>query len=216
MTFTNDALAGTLILAVALSACGGAPGAGAPAAPAEGEAGALPEGHPVMEASSLSQMAADADPTSGVVKETLTGGGYTYARVSVGEREIWVAGPETPLEVGQEIGIAGAMPMGNFSSPSLERTFENLYFVGGFQADGPPSDATGGVALEVLAGGGYTYVRAKIGEEELWLAGPQMEILEGDQVFWRGGMEMGLFDSPSLGRSFENIVFVGRFWVTRD
>ena len=121
--------------------CGGGATPASVPGPADGEAGALPEGHPVMEASSLSSMEASAQPTTGVVQETLSGGGYTYARVSVGEREMWVAGPEAPLEVGQEIGIAGAMPMGNFSSPSLERTFENLYFVTGGAANELDSNA---------------------------------------------------------------------------
>jgi hypothetical protein len=148
------------------------------------------------------------------VLELLDGGGYTYARVKVGEgREMWVAGPATPLTVGQEIGIGGAVSMGAFSSATLERTFDDLYFVGSFVPDGPPPGATRGEALEVLEGGGYTYVRARTGEVEQWVAGPQTAITVGDVVAWAGGMDMGEFHSPTLERTFESVLFVGRFWV---
>lgn len=197
-----------------LLACGGGVSEPPPAAVPPSADSGLPEGHPVMEAPSLEAISRQTRTTEGVVQETLEGGGYTYARVLVGEEEIWVAGPATPLEVGSDIAISGATPMGGFSSPSLGRTFENLYFVGSFGSAAPPPDATTGEALEVLVGGGYTYVRAQIGETELWLAGPETEMREGDAVHWKGGLEMGEFTSSSLGRTFENIVFVGRFWVT--
>ncbi len=174
---------------------------------------ALPEGHPTTAAASLSEMPTQAPPQVGTVLETLNGGGYTYARLAVGDREMWVAGPTSPLEVGQEVGIAGAVSMGAFSSSSLERTFDELFFVGAFQSTGPPPDATRGQALESFDGGGYTYVRVGVEGEEIWLAGPETEIPDGATVLWKGGMEMGEFYSASLDRTFDNIVFVGRFWV---
>ena len=161
----------------------------------------------------MTEIQTEAMNRTGTVQELLSGGGYTYARVKVGEAEMWIAGPETPLEVGQEVGVAGAMPMGPFSSPSLERTFENLYFVGGFQPAGPPPGAARGEVLELLEGGGYTYVRARRGEEEIWLAGPVTPMAVGDAVLWSGGMDMGEFYSASLDRTFTSIFFVGRFWV---
>ena len=220
-----------LTLSLLAAGCGGSAGSvdTAPPSPDTREAApaaSLPTGHPVVAAQSLgdmpepAEMAGAAAMASGTVLELLTGGGYTYARVSLddGDREIWVAGPETSLEIGQEVGIAGAMSMGAFSSPSLERTFDDLYFVGGFRTAGPeaaPPGATSGNALEVLVGGGYTYVLAKVGEDEIWLAGPETQVTVGDTVSWMGGMDMGEFTSSSLDRTFENILFVGRFWVGR-
>ncbi|UCC25315.1 MAG: hypothetical protein JSU98_16575 [Gemmatimonadales bacterium] len=210
----RTALVSVFLLA---TGCGGASSPGTPTPEPGGEAApeaaALPEGHPTTVAPSLSRVATESRPEVGTVLETLGGGGYTYARLQVGEREIWVAGPTAPLEVGQEVGIAGAVSMGAFSSPSLERSFDELYFVGGFQAMGPPAGATRGEVLEVVFGGGYTYLLARVGEEEIWLAGPELEIQEGATVLWKGGMEMGEFYSTSLDRTFDNIVFVSRFWV---
>jgi len=205
-------------LALALAACGGAPGSDHPAAQPAGDAAdataqALPAGHPVTAAGSLDEAASPSLPVKGVVQEVINGGGYTYARVLAGEKEMWVAGPQAPLEVGQEVGIGGAISMGAFSSPSLERSFDELFFVGSFQSDGPPPGAKTGEVLEVLEGGGYTYVRARAGETETWLAGPMTAMAVGDTVSWMGGMNMGEFYSASLEKTFDDIVFVGRFWV---
>ena len=225
-------------LAAMIAGCGGSTSPSRAALPSPGEAEAgpaavLPAGHPVVVARSLEEVAAPTAMESGTVLEVLAGGGYTYARVSLGDstEQIWVAGPETLLEVGQEVGLADAASMGTFSSPSLQRTFENLYFVGGFQTasstvegspverlpveDGLPARGPSGVAQEVLVGGGYTYVLAKVGEEEIWLAGPQTEVAVGDTVSWSGGVDMGEFHSPTLARTFESIVFVDQFWVKR-
>jgi hypothetical protein len=161
----------------------------------------------------MTEIQSEAMTRTGVVQELLAGGGYTYARVKVDESEMWVAGPQAPLEVGQEISLAGAISMGPFSSPSLERSFDELFFVGGFQPAGPPPNASRGEALEVVEGGGYTYVRAGTEEAEIWLAGPETPIAVGDTVLWSGGMDMGEFYSRSLDRTFESVIFVGRFWV---
>lgn len=202
-------------LAFALAACGGAPESEHPATSPAGDAAAqaLPAGHPVTEAGSLEEAQSESLPQKGIVQEVLTSGGYTYVRVKAAEREMWVAGPATPLEVGQEVAIGGAVSMGTFSSPSLERTFDELFFVGGFQAAGPPPGAKSGEVLEVMEGGGYTYIRARTGETETWLAGPMTAVEAGDTVFWAGGMDMGEFYSASLEKTFDNVVFVGRFWV---
>ncbi len=227
----SSRLVALLIVGAVPAACGGTvassssmePASPSPEASAPAQAAELPAGHPMTRAGSLE--ASESAPTaeSATVLELLEGGGYTYARLAMddGEREVWVAGPQTALDVGEEVRVGGLPSMGSFSSAALERTFEDLYFVGAFgtsrppagAATEPPAGATTGQALEVLEGGGYTYVRLQIEDGEVWLAGPATRIAEGDSVSWWGGLEMGEFTSSSLERTFEAITFVERYWV---
>ncbi len=67
----------------------------------------------------------------GAVIETMNAGGYTYILVDVGEGPAWYAGPQTQVAVGETVLLpVNAMPMSNFKSTALDRTFELVYFVG--------------------------------------------------------------------------------------
>ncbi len=77
--------------------------------------------------------AAPAGAKTGKVLETMDAGGYTYVKVDCGGGEtIWAAGPQTEMAVGNEVTIATQMPMPNFKSESLDRTFDVVYFVNNF------------------------------------------------------------------------------------
>ena len=188
----------------------------------------LPAGHPDLPTSGVPEATTT---LSGPVLETMQGAGYTYARIALGDAEIWAAGPASQLEVGQVVSIADGTLMENFRSQSLERTFEEIYFVGGFQtgaderseiAEEAPTATSGaaipsnavpgssGEAVEVLTGGGYTYVRVKVGDEHVWIAGPGINIEQGSTVGWSGATQMGEFYSPTLDRTFDSILFVSR------
>lgn len=80
----------------------------------------------------------------GQVLETIDGGGYTYVTVDCGQEHIWAAGPQTSIAVGQTVSISRAMPMNEFHSDTLDRTFETIYFVASF--DSPGADVGGGSA----------------------------------------------------------------------
>lgn len=69
---------------------------------------------------------------TGAIVETMDSGGYTYVKLRAGEQDIWAAAPQCEVEVGQEVTIAAAMPMDNFRSDTLDRTFDRVYFVNGF------------------------------------------------------------------------------------
>ncbi len=179
--------------------------------------GALPEGHPPL--SPATPPGAPAGPLATVL-ETMESGGYTYARVETGGEEIWVAGPPSELEIGSEVTLSGAMGMENFTAASLGRTFDRILFVNGFgsSASGgaqarplaPVQGATGagsGVVREVSNAAGYSYLRVETDEGDMWLAGNQLEVSEGQAVSWQGGAMMQNFNSPSLGRVFEEILF---------
>ena len=65
----------------------------------------------------------------GKVLETVTSGGYTYAQIDTCGDVQWIAGPFVPLKVGEFIKSPEGMVMNNFSSPTLGRAFETIYFV---------------------------------------------------------------------------------------
>jgi hypothetical protein len=177
----------------------------------------LPVGHvPISESGAPASQAA----TPVTVLETMDAGGYTYARVEVEGEEAWLAGPQTAISVGDELTISDALPMEDFTSSTLNRTFDLVYFVRAYRKPGEvpagpsqstPSGAIGGAqgtVSEVLVGGGYSYVNVEIEGESLWLAGPMAVVSEGQTVSWQGGSRMDGFTSSTLNRSFEKILFV--------
>lgn len=109
-------------LTLALTACGNDQQASAPApAPAD---------QVVVETSA--SPAETPGVLSGKVAETMDASGYTYVRLDDGtENEVWAAIPKTQLEVGEEITLQGGSVMNNFSSKSLDRTFESIIFASG-------------------------------------------------------------------------------------
>ena len=81
------------------------------------------------------QPAADPNMWNGTVVETMNAGGYTYVLLDKGSEQIWVAGPETAIAVGDKVVMSPGMAMPDFESKSLERTFDVVYFVGGIEKD---------------------------------------------------------------------------------
>lgn len=65
---------------------------------------------------------------SGTVLETMDSGGYTYLRLKTSQGEAWAAVAQTKVAVGDKVVITGAALMTNFNSPTLNRTFEQIYF----------------------------------------------------------------------------------------
>lgn len=64
----------------------------------------------------------------GKVTETMDASGYTYVELDTGSEKIWGAAPTTAINVGDHIEFSTDMPMRNFHSKSLNRTFPELYF----------------------------------------------------------------------------------------
>jgi len=73
------------------------------------------------------------DPLSGKVVETMNSGGYTYVSLEKNGRRTWVALPDSKVKVGQEITCQPGMEMRNFTSKTLNRTFESIIFSGGIR-----------------------------------------------------------------------------------
>jgi len=83
----------------------------------------------------------------GTVLETMNSGGYTYVFIETGRDKIWVAGREIAVQVGDVVRASQGMPMSEFESKSLNRTFDVIYFAGGLEnlsASSLPEDHPGG------------------------------------------------------------------------
>lgn len=63
---------------------------------------------------------------TGTVAETIDSGGYVYIKL---ENGTWIAANTFAVSKGDKIQYSGAMEMNDFSSKSLDRTFESILFV---------------------------------------------------------------------------------------
>ena len=104
--------------------------------PGAGMCGAMPDGVPAMDASTS---------VAGAVVETMNASRYTYVQIDTGKEKIWAAGPTVAVKTGDCISIATSMPNKSFYSPTLKRTFDEIYFVDKFTFLGCTS-ASGGCA----------------------------------------------------------------------
>lgn len=73
---------------------------------------------------------APAGGIAGRVVETIDASTYTYVLVDDGSRRIWAAGPRTAVAVGDRVTLPPGTVMKDFHSKSLDRTFEEILFVG--------------------------------------------------------------------------------------
>jgi len=177
------------------------------------------EGNPEYPQPYLTALPGPGGPV-GTVLETINAGMYTYARIGTENAEIWAAAPMSELAVGDTVSLAGADNMGPFTSPTLDRTFEEIYFMDQFRTAGAMVDMFQGTVTEVMNAAGYTYALVNVGEEfrwmaasdteepVVWLAGPETVLSIGDVVNWQGGSVMRQFHSGTLNRTFTEIVFV--------
>jgi len=125
---------------------------------------------------------------SGTVLEAIDASSYTYLRVDTNSGEVWLAVPAVALEVGAEVSWRPGMPMSDWHSDTLDRTWDVVYLVdeikvGGGDAAAPAMPAghpaatvaTTDVAVEKLDGGSTV--------EELYA---QASELAGRTVTFRG------------------------------
>lgn len=173
-----------------------------------------------------------------VVKEVLQTNKYTYLRVSDSENEPWLAVPQMQATVGQTYFYSKGMTMNNFESKDLNRTFNAIVFLDNIsttkaivekgslqEASLPesgmnPSQEQGQdqgqmpkvahviIAQEVLQTTQYTYIRAKEGENEIWLAAAKMDATVGRKYYFDGGLPMKDFPSKELKKTFKEILFL--------
>lgn len=64
------------------------------------------------------------------------------------------------------------------------------------------------VVEEAIQVSGYTYIRAKEGDKDYWIAVTTMDVKKGETLYYEGSMEMKNFESKELKRKFDSILFV--------
>ena len=82
----------------------------------------------VSMAAEKSAIPADSKIFSGKIIETMNAAGYTYLLVASETGKTWVAIPETEVKMGNQVNYYAGMTMPNFTSKTLNRTFENIVF----------------------------------------------------------------------------------------
>lgn len=180
----------------------------------------------------------DTLPNSGKVSEVIQAGSYTYLHAMNDGKGTWLAIPRRDVKVGAEIRYAQGAVMKDFHSPSMDRTFEEVLFLGGVEVEGetaaalppghapvtplPPGHApvpgaaagtpdlpNAGEVSEVIPAGSYTYLRITENSEDTWVAIPRRDVPVGARVRYADAPPMKDFHSPSMDRTFEEVLFLG-------
>lgn len=94
---------------------------------------------PAAKASATVPATAQGPSVKGKILERIDATPYTYFRLQVGSTEQWAAVPENALKVGEEVTLVNPMPMANFQSKTLNRTFPSILFA---NIDGAPAAGT--------------------------------------------------------------------------
>lgn len=101
-----------------------------------------PGQEPIIDNSALTPPVPDG-MVRGTVAETMNSGGYTYVLIETGQDKLWAATPEFVVQVGDVVQTAKGMAMSDFTSKSLNRTFDLVYFVGAIENLSAPALPTG-------------------------------------------------------------------------
>lgn len=80
-----------------------------------------------------------AQMASGTVVETMDAATYTYVRVKTSTGDIWAATGQFKVAVGDKVSVPLEMPMENFQSNTLKRTFPVIYFASHIDRSGAPA-----------------------------------------------------------------------------
>ena len=62
--------------------------------------------------------------------------------------------------------------------------------------------------MDKISAGGYNYLQVSENKNEYWIAVPTMEIEVGETVYFSKFMVMEEFNSPTIDRTFDEILFV--------
>lgn len=71
------------------------------------------------------------DNIKGKVVETIDSGSYTYVLLGESGKKQWVAVPRVIVRAGDNVEVESGFEMGNYTSPTTGRVFENIIFSGG-------------------------------------------------------------------------------------
>jgi len=71
------------------------------------------------------------------------------------------------------------------------------------------SSKLSGKVVETMDSGGYTYVQIDNGGKKTWVAVPRTKVVKGQDISFYPGSEMYNFESKTLNRTFDTIIFSG-------
>ena len=125
MTRTRSTVFCSILALAALGGCSRNPGAKTAELPS-----AMPQ--PAAAATPAGPMA------SGTVVETMDAAEYTYLRVKTSSGDIWAAAGKFKVKTGDKVLVPLDMPMENFHSSTLKRTFPTVYFTSRIFHEGDP------------------------------------------------------------------------------
>ncbi len=172
-----------------------------------------------------------------IVEEIVQTKNYTYLNVKEcikGADSIqWMALPLFEPVVGETYYFENGLPMGEFQSKELNRTFKQILFLSEISKSpeiaeknmltglpiSPPDSVQKNtpqpivhtvVVKEVLQTSGYTYLRVKEGRKEEWLAVVKIRATVGQTFTFDDAAEMSNFTSKELKRTFKNIYFLAK------
>ncbi len=98
--------------------------------------------------------AAQGGGLTGKVVETMNAASYTYVQIDTGAKKVWLAAPQFAVKVGDQVAVADGMPMNNYHSKTLNRTFDVVYFSGSATVNGvKPGVGAAAMAAGALPGG---------------------------------------------------------------
>lgn len=88
----------------------------------------------------------------------------------------------------------------------------------GIKAEISDAELTGnrGQVLSSIQVTGYTYIEVRTDGRTLWLAGDQVEVVEGEVITWDQSTVMRNFQSKTLNRTFDEVIFVSAVHRSTD
>jgi hypothetical protein len=95
-----------------------------------------------------------------------------------------------------------------FLKISLITLVLSLVFTGGvLTSHAGDAPALSGKVIETMDSGGYTYAQIENNGKKTWVAVPKTKIVKGKNISFAPGMEMQNFESKTLKRTFDRIIF---------
>ena len=175
--------------------------------------------HPPLPQQNSIQARSKPSMNSGTAEQVFHSGGYTYINIKFNDQDVWLAGSQTPIKTGEKVYWTDHAVMNNFKSKSLDRTFDQIWFVSRFYNKNPNNIAAvntlSGKVLSVKNAAGYSYIEVDNNGKTIWIAAPQTTIKANDNIQWNGPSLMRNFNSKSLNQTFKEIFFVASVQVSQ-
>jgi len=174
------------------------------------------------------------------VDSVLQSKSYTYLKANerINEKDSaqWLALPLIEAKVCDSFYFYNGLQMGNFHSDELNKTFNNILFLANLSTSyevidknivpAPVKDTLPlhtvpvlmhtVVVKEVIQAGGYTYLRAKEGDKEVWLGIVRKPAIKGQTYTYDDTQPIKNFTSRELKRTFKEVYFIGKLTLIAE